>query len=74
MTHQRRDRFGRGGAYVCRLCRKRARDPRFPFAGVELCKRCYVTEGVRNGHNDNGHAGAFDTCRECLDTLKSYGL
>ena len=74
-THARFGRSSGGsGAYTCGECGKRTRDTGHGEAPLMLCKRCYVLASVYNVHDDNAHAGPFESCPECRANVASYGL
>lgn len=60
-----KNRFGRGGAFKCRMCKKLTRDVG-DNGGVELCNLCFTKSGNGNALSDAGFAGdawaVFDAC------------
>lgn len=48
----RRDRFGRGGAFRCRVCGKMTRDTGHLEANFEMCRYCIELAELDNSLSD----------------------
>lgn len=48
----RRDRFGRGGAFRCRVCGKTTRDTGHLEANFEMCRYCIELAELDNSLSD----------------------
>lgn len=65
-----RNRFGRGGCFTCRMCKKKTRNVEYN-AEVEFCPLCNAKALNGNSLSDagfNGNAWAvFDGCKTVLE-------
>lgn len=48
------DKFGQGGAYTCRICKKLTRETGRDESGCELCANCMLECELENAQNDWG--------------------
>lgn len=61
--------WGGSGVYVCRICGKKTRETGEGESDVQLCRSCYTMSGQENAHSDNNHAGKFEDCPICKESL-----
>jgi hypothetical protein len=52
------NRFGRGGCFICRVCRRNTRETGGDHVQAELCEQCWELAGIDNHCNNHGVTGA----------------